>query len=310
MLKTYHEQSGAKGDKNMNKQLINVIRQGVDLHVHIGPEIIPRKYTVEKLLRSEKGKIAGMVLKNHFYPTSPLVPRTSDKPCLFGSIVLNNFVGGLNPEAIYAASLVGPKPLLVWFPTVSSKRFLDKSTYEIAPEWVNQKKFRGRYSHEIEGIRIANNRGRIFENAIRVLKVIKTTNSILATGHISPNESLILVNAARKIGITKVIVTHPIYQKIDMPVSMQKQLIRYGAIIEQSFSMYSIDKIAIKKIVDQIKEVGANNIVLSSDVGQTFSPSPSRALYEFGEKLTQYKITMEELKTMIVINPRQLVGLT
>jgi len=56
------------------------------------------------------------------------------------------------------------------------------------------------------------------------LKSIKKTKSILATGHISAYETVRLVEEAIKRSIKKIVVTHPIYQKIDMSVAMQKKL--------------------------------------------------------------------------------------
>ena len=46
-----------------------ILGQTIDLHVHIGPEIIPRKFTLPKLLDYEKGKLKGVGVKNHFFPT-------------------------------------------------------------------------------------------------------------------------------------------------------------------------------------------------------------------------------------------------
>ena len=108
-------------------------------------------------------------------------------------------------------------------------------------------------------------------------------------------------------GITKIIVTHPIYQRINMPVEVQKKLTALGAKIEQCYSMYSIDKIPVIKIARQIKEVGVKNCILSSDVGQLFSPSPSEALEIFGGLLQKEGITLTELQTMLVDNPKLLI---
>ena len=46
-----------------------IIKNAVDLHVHIGPESIPRKFTLPDLVKYEKGKIRGIAVKNHFFPT-------------------------------------------------------------------------------------------------------------------------------------------------------------------------------------------------------------------------------------------------
>lgn len=283
--------------------------RAIDLHVHVGPEIIPRKFTVPTLVANETGKIAGMALKNHFFSTVPFINEISQPNLtLVGSVVLNNFVGGINPEAVYAASTLAKRPFVVWFPTVSSKQFLQNSKWEVAPEWVQCRDFIARASRAVNGIRIVDENGKLENNAVRVLRVIKEIGAILATGHISWKESLVLVKAATGLGIKKIIVTHPIYQKIAMPVAVQKQLARLGAIIEQCYSMYSLDKIPISKIAGQIRAVGYQNCIISSDVGQAFSPSPSEALAIFSRLLMKERVSLSGLATMLISNPKMLIG--
>lgn len=287
----------------MNTKLINIIKQAIDIHVHIGPEIIPRKYTVSSLIRTEQGKIGGFVLKNHFYPTVPFVNEVKNMNGLkvFGSIVLNNAVGGLNAEAIYASTLISKLPIIVWFPTINAENFLRKSEFEIAPEWVQDDTFNTRKANDVESIRLTK------KNVVEVLRIIKDCNATLATGHISWQESVRVVELAEKIGVKNIVITHPIYQKIAMPISIQKKLAKKGCFMEQSYSMCSIDKIPIQKIAEQIKSVGYRNVILSSDMGQTFSPPPSQALYQFSTLLQKEGVDIKNLYQMLVINPKKLM---
>lgn len=293
------------------KKLKYIIRQAIDLHYHIGPEIIPRKFdNVGKLVKNIKGKLSGIALKNHFYATTPFINEIKNKQkiSLIGSIVLNNSVGGLNPEAIYAASIISKKPIIVWFPTISSKNFLDKTKFEIAKEWVKKNNFKARLSKNINGINILDKNGALVKKAIDVLKMIKKTNSILATGHISVKESKKLVEEAINIGVKKIIITHPIYQKINMTINDQIYLAKKGCFIELCYSMYSIDKIPILKIAYQIKKIGSKKIILSSDVGQTFSSSPNIALYNFSKLLIKNGVSLNSLRIMLVDNPKKILS--
>ena len=83
-----------------------ILQQAIDLHVHIGPEIIPRKFTLPELLDYEKGKLKGVGVKNHFFPTvamaKPLLQN--DIPLVINSVVLNHYVGGFNPDIIRACA--------------------------------------------------------------------------------------------------------------------------------------------------------------------------------------------------------------
>ncbi|MBP9717039.1 MAG: hypothetical protein KBD51_03815 [Candidatus Levybacteria bacterium] len=285
-----------------------IIKQAIDIHYHVGPEIVPRKFNAPELINSEKGKIGGLVLKNHFFPTSPFIKETNPKGIkLFGGLALNNFVGGLNPETIISLREFDKNPIIVWFPTINSKNFLKKSKFEIAPEWVNDQEFNGRLSINVKPVTVFKD-NKLTINTIFFLRLMRDLNLTLATGHLSWQESKILSTQFLNLG-GKVVLTHPIYQKINMPIKIQKELADKGCFIEQSYSMYSIDKIPIEKIAQQIKSVGCQSVILSSDVGQKFSPPPSYALYKFCSILLENGINYDELYLMLVLNPKKLLGI-
>ena len=286
-----------------------IIQQAIDIHVHIGPEIIPRKYTVDTFIKAQESKLGGAVFKNHFYPTAPFIANARKTTMqLFGGIVLNNAVGGLNPEGIYASKLLSDKPVMVWLPTINAEQFLKESMYEIAPEWVQQKNFSSRKASLIKPIVVTEN-GKITKQMKKVLKTIKQYDCALATGHIAWNETVTIVDEALKLGLERIVISHPIYQRINMPVNIQKKLAKKGCFIEQCYSMYAIDKISIAEIAKQIKSVGPASVILSSDTGQLYSPPPNEALFTFATLLQKEGITEEALSTMLVKNPRQLLGL-
>jgi hypothetical protein len=70
--------------------------------------------------------------------------------------------------------------------------------------------------------------------------------------------------------------------------------------------MHTIDKIPVEKIVEQIQEVGPENVVVSSDVGQTFSPSPSKTLTKFAEALISSGLTIKDIDRTFRINPQKI----
>jgi hypothetical protein len=267
-----------------------------------------------ELLEYEKGKLKGIGVKNHFFPTVAMNKSIGSNimPFVINSVVLNRYVGGFNANIIRASAELSEKPIIVWFSTLHTKKFLDSQKFEIPEEWIDLK-MRGnlalRPTKNIKPLLIFDNRGEISKEVEDVLCAIKECGAILATGHISWEESRALVKfAVKKIGIKKIIITHPIYQKIDMPIKVQKELAKLGAKMEHCYSMYSIDKVPIEKIAEQIKGVGADNCILSSDVGQTFSKSPSEALADFMFLLEKQGITEKEIKKMLVDGPSNLIG--
>ncbi len=102
----------------------------VDTHYHVGPELVIRRYDVKTLADVAAPFGATLVLKNHTYPTTPLasLARARFDATFFGGVVLNNYVGGLNPAAVEGAvsgnraqvddNATDPSPIVVWMPTV------------------------------------------------------------------------------------------------------------------------------------------------------------------------------------------------
>lgn len=290
-----------------------ILQQSIDLHVHIGPEIIPRKFTLPELLKSEKNKLKGIAVKNHFFPTVAMGNEkifNQKNPFVINSVTLNNYLGGFNTDIIRASAELSSRPIIVWFPTLHTNCFLKGEKFEIPKEWIAsklRKKIKLRLAQNIKKLTIFDKSGKIKKEVKKILETMKQYNAILATGHLSWQESQKLIKYAVKIGLRKIIITHPVYTKINMPIEIQKELANLGAYIEHCFSMYLIDKIAIKKIVKQIKEVGSENCILSSDIGQTFSPKPSEALKKFIQLLKKEGIIEKEIKKMLVVNPNQLI---
>ena len=282
--------------------LDEIIKNCYDLHLHIGSEILPRKYRTDNLVKELSGKISGCVLKNHFYPTAPLIPSDCADLDIFGSVVLNRFCGGPNPDAIYASALIAPKPLFVWLPTIHSAQFLKESKFEIPPEWTGNPNFQSRLSSAILPVEITK------ASIQPVIKAVKDVGGVLCTGHISWQESVMVAEESLKNGLSKIIITHPIYQRIDMPVDIQKELASVGCFIEQCYSMITIDNIPAAKIAEQILEVGSEKIVLSSDVGQLHSTAADSAMRNFAQILMNEGIGIEKIKMMMVDNPKKIIA--
>jgi hypothetical protein len=64
----------------------------IDMHVHIGPEFLRRKYSAASLAEEARREGFGVVMKNHFQPTTGQVSqirRPDDEVPLVGSVALN-----------------------------------------------------------------------------------------------------------------------------------------------------------------------------------------------------------------------------
>ena len=299
-------------------EISSIVKDSIDMHYHIGPDVLPRRDTVESLLKNEKGKITGIALKSHAFPTISAIntiEKKSEFPFLIGSITLNYFMGGFNPSAIYASATMSKgAPIIVWFPTIHAENHLLKnhSQYEIPPEWVRDPKFKPRIQSELKAIKVTDWNSKLFEKCIRVLKAIKENNCILATGHLSWQESYVLAKEALKMGIPT-IVTHPMQRDINMPIEIQKELALKGAYIEHCYVMW-LDRdhpedYPLKTIKKDIEEVGYEHCIISSDAGQIKNPSSSECLETYMNLLNKEGISEMALKTMAITNPKKILGM-
>ncbi|MDO8673607.1 MAG: DUF6282 family protein [Dehalococcoidia bacterium] len=297
-----------------------IVRKSIDLHLHVGMDILPRQHTVEELFLAERGKIAGVAVKSHSFPTVPDVMAARrlarDEMILIGSLTLNYFTGGFNPSAIYAAAVMSRGyPVLVWFPTVHAENHLVRSSsmYEIPPDWVKDPAFTSRYKTEVKAIKVTDWAGNLIPKAWQVLNMMREMgNCVLATGHLSWEEARKLSLEALNLGLP-VIVTHPMQRDIAMPVKVQAELAHKGGFIEFCYVMY-LDRdhpedYPPEEMVRQIRQIGVDKCILSSDAGQIRNPGPSACLKAFVELLEPHGITKDEFETMMVRNPRKILGL-
>src|SRR3989339_459817 len=82
-----------------------------DLHVHASPSIAKRKLTaLEALKLANNEGMEGFLLLDHTYNTATVAQALNElgyETKVFGSILLNESVGGLNPSVVEAAIGLG-----------------------------------------------------------------------------------------------------------------------------------------------------------------------------------------------------------
>jgi hypothetical protein len=65
-----------------------------------------------------------------------------------------------------------------------------------------------------------------------VLKVMAKHNLSLSTGHVSPEEVMMLIRAAKAAGVNNIYVQHPNHSGMTMSMAQMKEAVRLGALIE------------------------------------------------------------------------------
>jgi microsomal dipeptidase-like Zn-dependent dipeptidase len=144
-----------------------------------------------------------------------------------------------------------------------------------------------------------------------VLAVIAKHGLVLATGHVSAEEGLLLLREARQQGVQRMVVTHAMNPPISMTVPQMQEAAKQGAFIEFTGSSVrtATASARIDSYADAIRKVGPEFCILSSDLGQKGNPLPPDGLAEFIVALKARGFTDQELDRMAKQNPARLLGL-
>ncbi len=280
-----------------------LIRDAIDLHMHTAPDIYPRSLDdIEAAKQAKKAGMSAIVLKNHVTCTADraqIARKVVEFP-VFGGIVLNWGVGGLNPTAVANAIKLGA--IEVWMPTVDAAHFL-KDPRTVPMLAAGKKTFQ-------RGITILDNVGKLIDELWSILEMIAEHDLILATGHLALEESLILIKAAAKADVNKLVVTHPEASFFDPALEILKELVQQGALIEHVYAYCtSIARkmVSPEKIATMIKSIGVENIIMASDGGQRVNPPPVEMFKLFMKKMLENGISEDEIHIMTHENPAKLL---
>ncbi len=282
--------------------LDHLIKDSIDMHMHPGPSAGPCRFdAIEAAQMAQKAGMKAIVLKSHAYTAavativSQLVPDIR----VIGSICLNYEVGGLNYHAVRNAAGLGAK--VVWMPTFSAANSINKFRALGLPL-------------EGEGISLLDETGNLVPEMERILSIIKANDMVLATGHISPQETIVLIKAAQKTGIGKMVITHPTdteFGENHFSINDLKELAAMGAFIE--FTLIGILPNEFchdpAQMAQTIKTIGPEHCIVSTDLGQPQNPLPVEGLRLLVATLLHHGITQKEVEMMIKTNPAALLDL-
>jgi hypothetical protein len=289
-----------------------LLQGAYDLHVHSAPDIMPRKGNdIQLMQRAASVGMAGVLIKSHYVSTADraaLVNEVVTGTRCIGSVPLNHSLGGLNPIAVDVAGRAGAR--LVWFPTVDAQNEVayqkgnpeGKRAYWYTMQQVIQQQ--GIYKPPFS---ILAEDGSLVQAAREVLEVIAAHDMIMATGHIGVQEVLALAKAASESGVKRIVVTHPEFPSVAMPLDVQADLASRGAFLERCYTTPYSGKISWDDMYHAIKTVGPGSSVISTDLGQPDSPWPDEGMLDFITRLLEAGFSEEEVSQMVARNPSTLV---
>jgi hypothetical protein len=301
----------------------------VDTHYHVGPELIVRRYDVKSLADVAAPFGATLVLKNHTYPTTPLaaLARRHFGARFYGGVVLNRFVGGLNPQAIEGAvsgnraavesEAQDPSPIVVWMPTVHAKSHIAVHGFGFDPSWsgccTHGEARKGGAPEPEEPVLCFDEDIEPLPELIATLEAMARHGCILATGHLHASEVMKLVPLALEIGIPAIILTHPHYPSIRLSDAQLKQLLKSPRVFaEHCFAIHTQDGVPLQDYARAIRATGPEQVLLSTDFGQVVSDPFPQGTIRYAELLHDLLsgfVGDEDFIAMFSANGRRALGL-
>jgi len=269
----------------------------IDIHVHAAPDSTPRSIDAISVARMAKARgMHGLVFKSHYEPTASmayLVRQVVPGLEVFGGIDLNLTVGGMNPSAVeHMADITGSYGRFVWMSTYDSEAQV-------------------RYNLENRPfVRVSRN-GQLLPETRQVIAVIAKHNLVMATGHNSAEDGLLLIRESRAQGVRHMVVTHAMVAPIHMSVPQMQEAAKMGAYIEFTYNglIGKSKEFNFADYAKAIRAVGVEHCILSSDMGQPGNPLHPDAMAAFIKGMREQGFSPSEIDQMTKINPASLLGL-
>lgn len=282
-----------------NEQVQEIYQGSIDMHVHVAPDPAwdRRLNTMETAYYAQKGGMRGFVSKSFYYPTtteSLITNQVIEGTTAFGSITIGyGTTGGLEPAAdiIRNHAKIGCK--VIWFPAFDAE-------YHCKGRGVEG------------GINILDEGGNLKPAAKDILEVAKEYNMVVCKGHMSFPETKALFEEASKMGITRMVDTHPLSDTWGMFTLEQiKELADLGVYTEIVFNMLMprLGSLDPSDYVDLVRELGAERMILGTDLAQCMDPTPAEGMRFFIGTLLQFGCTGKEVEWMAKKNPAKLLDL-
>jgi hypothetical protein len=281
------------------------LRGAIDIHVHSDPDNVPRSLDGLEAARFAKEKgMRAIVLKSHYDSTAGLawlarkvVPGIE----VFGGIDLNLPVGGMNAHAVdHMARVNGGWGRIVWMSTFDSENQVGGGTPPPAAASSPSKAF----------VRVSRD-GALLPETRSVIAAIAKHNFVLASGHVSAQEAMLMFEEAHRLGVRGMLATHGMSPPTSLTVEQARRAAQLGAFIEFTSGTLATPnaQARIDRIAENIRAIGVEHAILSSDLGQSGNALPADGLATFMEALRHKGFTDQELDRMVKVNPARLLGL-
>jgi hypothetical protein len=291
------------------------LKHTIDTHLHAGPELFMRSGDAFDFARAAReAGMAGLVFKAHHestatraYFTRKAVPGIE----VWGSITLNQFVGGINPYAVGAALEQGAR--IIWGPTLHARHHVDHvgaGTYGVPNLTMNPA------LGLRPGLSVLDDAGQLIPEFHTIIGQALEYDATIATAHLSDAETRQIVLACVEAGV-RVVLTHVFF--LDQSAEFVKEMVALGALAEIGQSAAgTLERwlfrnhgggMTLDMARDLIFEIGADKVIISSDSGQDYQPPPHIAFQSFLTQLVSVGVPEPDVRFMTTEMPRFILGL-
>ena len=219
---------------------------------------------------------------------------------VFGSFCMNYAVGDkINVHAAkMAVETTGHCCKCIWMPTMAA-------VYPNAVE--------GRAG---QGIPVVQD-GKVLPEVVQVMEICADHDIIFATGHSSPQESLLMAAKAKEVGVHKFVVTHVNSLIWRMTADDIKRCVDLGAYIELCYlprvwgagtAMSQYERESARDFMNYVS-VAPERSFISTDMGQANMPDPSEGMRACIGELLDGGVSQRVVDTLVRRNPAYLLGL-
>jgi hypothetical protein len=269
----------------------------VDLHVHGGPDVVPRRHTdIELATRAKAAGMAAIVLKSHVESTVGRAAAASEATGfdVRGGLVLNpGACGGIEPEVVRTSLELGAR--VIWMPTTASAAHLER--------------FPGAAPGASRGAPTA---ARLERGAARdICRLVAEAGALLATGHLGVDETTMLAAEATAAG-TRLLLQHPDYSVPGLSAESQAELADHFPTVtfERCAFVASAgapEPLPVERMVEAMEAVGLARNVVSSDLGQPSNPAYPEGFGVFAASLEAAGVPRGDLESMLTTRPAALL---
>lgn len=272
----------------------------IDIHIHGGPEAyVTRLYDeLEIALQACQAGMRAIAFKCHSSPSTrsakivqKVVNQWADehgkaRTDIFGGIVLNYDVGGLNPAAVAASIAMGGK--IVWMPTRDASHH-------------------NRVKGGTGGIAVLDDNDHVVPPLKEIFSLIAEGDAVLSLTHQSTKERLIMIDEAKQAGVQRIEVAHPIEAITRMTVEQMKLAADRGAYLGMYCLNFAPAHWSWDLFIEAVKIVGVDRIIASTDSGHYKFARPVDSLRLYITGMLEHGVSDKDVEKMVKTNPGNLL---